>query len=172
MAFNLSSIQKWLSSRPALGVKLWILIVTCVLVFLLIIVILTFICLVCSRRWKRNRNPRSDDREAAIPGQVFTEMNVKEGSGDQFTRQGSVNAQNSIVTDWEHSAGRYSPAALKDGGRRSTFAMEEIALVTDGFSEGNVISIEDYGVNYFGNLADDTKVIVKIFNANNRCVLF
>lgn len=157
-----------------MGVKLWVLIVTSVLVFLLLIVIVTFICHVYCRRRRRKRNRRSDDREAAMPEGVSTEMevNVKKSSDGQVSQQGSETTQNSIVTDLENSAGRYSPAAVKDGSTRSILGLEEIASATDGFSEENVISIEDYGVDYFGNLADDTKVIVKIFNANNRYGLF
>ena len=170
MAFNLVSIETWLSSPTGSGVKLWVLIVICV--FLLLILILTFICQLYCHRRKRNRNCQSEDRETAISGEVSTEIDEKKGSDDQFSRQGSVNIdQYSICTDWEYSAGRYSIAAVKDGHRRSTFALDEIELATDGFSAKNVISIEDYNVDYFGILADDTKVIVKIFNANNRYVL-
>ncbi|XP_022141212.1 probable serine/threonine-protein kinase At1g01540 isoform X2 [Momordica charantia] len=169
MPFNLSSIQKWLSSRTALGVKLWVLIVTSVLVFLLLIVISTFICHVYCRLRRRNRNRRAEDHESAMSGEVLTvmEMNVKKSSDDQFSRQGSETTQNSIVTNLDYSGGRYSPAAVTDERRRIVFGLEEIALATDEFSEENVINIEDYGVDYFGNLADGTKVTVKIFNANN-----
>ncbi|XP_023541481.1 probable serine/threonine-protein kinase At1g01540 [Cucurbita pepo subsp. pepo] len=166
MAFNLVSIETWLSRPTGSGVKLWVLIVICV--FLLLILILTFICQLYCHRRKRNRNCQSEDRETAISEEVSTEIDEKKGSDDQFSRQGSVNIdQYSVCTDWEYSAGRYSIAAVKDGHRRSTFALDEIELATDGFSAKNVISIEDYNVDYFGILADDTKVIVKIFNANN-----
>lgn len=99
-------------------------------------------------------------------------MKVKKGSDHQFSCQGSLTTQHSIVTDWEYSAGQYSPKAFKDRRRRSTFSLEEIDFATDGFNEENLISTEDYGVDYFGNMTDDTKVIIKIFNANYRYVLF
>lgn len=137
--------------------------------FSFFVVILAFIFHIYCRRRRRIRNRRNDDREAVLP---VTEMKVKKGSDHQFSRQGSLTTQHSIVTDWEYSAGRYSPAAFKDRRIRSTFALEEIALATDGFSEENVISIEDFGVDYCGKLADHTQVIVKIFNADNRYVLF
>ncbi|XP_038877439.1 probable serine/threonine-protein kinase At1g01540 isoform X2 [Benincasa hispida] len=169
MPFNSSFVPLWLSSRTALGVKRWVLILTSVFVFLLFAFILAFIFHVSCRGRRRNRNRRNDDREAAISAEVLPEMDmkVKKGSDHQFSRQGSLTTQHSIVTDWEYSAGRYSPAAFTDRRRWSTFALEEIALATNGFSEENTISIEDFSVDYYGNLADDTKVIVKIFNANN-----
>ncbi|XP_011651181.1 probable serine/threonine-protein kinase At1g01540 isoform X2 [Cucumis sativus] len=169
MAFNSSSIPSWLSTRTSFGVKLWVLILTSLLIFLLFVLILTFFFHVYSRRRNRNRNRSrpSNDREAAISAEVRPEMEmkVKKGSDHQFSCQGSLTTQQSIVTDWEYSAGQYSPKAFKDRQRR-TFSLEEIDFATDGFNEENLISIEDFGVDYFGNMTDDTKVIVKIFNAN------
>ncbi|XP_023553164.1 probable serine/threonine-protein kinase At1g01540 [Cucurbita pepo subsp. pepo] len=165
MAFNSSSIHEWLSSRTALGVKLWLLILTSVLVFLLFLVIFTFIFHVCFRQGRRNWNSRGYDREAAISTEM--EMNIKNGSVDRFSRHGSLNIQRSIVTNWEYSAGQYFPAACKDQWRRNIFALDEIVLATNGFSGENVIRIEDFDVDYFGNLVDGSKVIIKIFSANN-----
>lgn len=99
-------------------------------------------------------------------------MNIKNGSVDRFPRHGSLNIQRSIVTNWEYSAGQYFPAACKDQWRRNIFALDEIVLATNGFSGENVIRIEDFDVDYFGNLVDGSKVIIKIFSANNRSVLF
>ncbi|XP_022985101.1 probable serine/threonine-protein kinase At1g01540 [Cucurbita maxima] len=165
MAYNSSSIHEWLSSRTALGVKLWLLILTSVLVFLLFLLILAFIFHVCFRQRRRNWNRPCYDREAAISTEM--EMNIKNGSVDRFSRHGSLNTQRSIVTNWEYSAGQYFPAACKDQWRRNIFALDEIVLATNGFSGENVISIEDFDVDYFGNLVDGSKVIIKIFSANN-----
>ncbi|KAL0548693.1 hypothetical protein IC582_013157 [Cucumis melo] len=170
MSFNSSSIPLWLSTRTSFGVKLWVLILTSLLLFLLFLLILAFIFRVYCRRRNRNwnRNRPNNDPEAAVSAEVRPEMEmkVKKGSDHQFSCQGSLTTQHSIVTDWEYSAGQYSPKAFKDRRRRSTFSLEEIDFATDGFNEENLISTEDYGVDYFGNMTDDTKVIIKIFNAN------
>ncbi|KAJ0099410.1 hypothetical protein Patl1_20214 [Pistacia atlantica] len=177
MAFNAPSPEKKLSKHtPFFGIQVWILIITLIALFLLIILTLLYLCIVFHRRKKSYkprfflpRNPISaktyqnhhfstsslDSRLLSASNNISEiEMNLSQPEF-QMMLSDPCSIKSSLVTDLESIAG------LSERQYGNRCSLKEIALVTNDFSGENMIASGDNGMVYRALLLDNKRVAVK-----------
>ncbi|XP_015571311.2 probable serine/threonine-protein kinase At1g01540 [Ricinus communis] len=177
-----SSLNKNLSTHTSFfGIRLWIILVAFVLLFTALILIVIFISIVylcrqkksksfkphfllpnaisCSNNFRNSYSASSLDRRLLSQRIVEIEMNM--AKLDHHTNlSGTITTQdNNNGADLE-SVARYFPVVF-DAWRGNRFTYHDIEVMTDGFSDENLIGNGDRGVVYRGILLDATRVAVK-----------
>ncbi|KAJ0042871.1 hypothetical protein Pint_17537 [Pistacia integerrima] len=177
MAFNAPSPEKKLSKHtPFFGIQVWILIITLIALFLLIILTILYLCIIFHRRKKSYkprfflpRNPISaktyqnhhfstsslDSRLLSASNNISEiEMNLSKPES-QMMLSDPCSIKSSLVTDLESTAG------LSERQYGNRCSLKEIALVTNDFSGENMIASGDNGMVYRAVLLDNKRVAVK-----------
>ncbi|XP_031266199.1 putative receptor-like protein kinase At2g30940 [Pistacia vera] len=174
---NVSYIKKKLSKHtPFFGIQVWILIITLIALFLLIILTILYLCIIFHRRKKSYkprfflpRNPISaktyqnhhfstsslDSRLLSASNNISEiEMNLSKPEF-QMMLSDPCSIKSSLVTDLESTAG------LSERQYGNRCSLKEIALVTNDFSGENMIASGDNGMVYRAVLLDNKRVAVK-----------
>ncbi|KAJ4834233.1 hypothetical protein Tsubulata_018376 [Turnera subulata] len=175
MSLKSPSLDTKLSKHtPFFGIKLWVLILAAVALFIVLILLFTFLCIIYFRRRNsKSLKPRCSFRlsnpisctnihsphrcssaldKRLLSGRISdVEMNV--AKLDDHT-QGSGGDHVELVAS-------QSAVVLLDARRGNRVALKEIEVVTNGFSDENVIGNGDHGIVYRGILLDTTRVAVK-----------
>ncbi|XP_060202759.1 probable serine/threonine-protein kinase At1g01540 [Lycium barbarum] len=171
MSFNFSSIKLWLSKPTSFfGIKLWIAILTCIVLFFLVAALCITLYIIITRLRRKAHN--------ALNPMVSKDVHTKShNSNYSMSRRllphnaweiemGNGTPEKQVIFSSNQTnmpGARYPHPGVAFDATRSCyqFTLTEIEAATDNFADGNVVACGDYAVVYYGIMFGNTRVAVK-----------
>ncbi|KAL0289578.1 UNVERIFIED_CONTAM: putative serine/threonine-protein kinase [Sesamum angustifolium] len=174
MSFNVSSIKHNLSKPTSIfGLKLWVAIITCIVLALLLVLIFTLVFI--SLKFRRNRKrsakcivsksldnpygPCSMDQRLLSRHGWDIEMSIGTPEKQVMYTDHQRSSNERIYDDTDNVA--VVECMAVETGPVSRYTLMEIESATNGLAYKNVIGSGDFGIVFHGLLMDNTRVAVK-----------
>ena len=147
------------------NLQLWILIAIClVLSFILFSILFYSLCFICHKRKKSHAAHFCIEKPVLSRCSATTEMDRRLLSGVEVNGSGQWCSHASGTTDlesYDSDVGSRVRSVALDHGWGKWYSLEEIEVITNGFSDENVIDSGYSWVVYRGMLLDNRRVAVK-----------
>ncbi|XP_010662681.1 probable serine/threonine-protein kinase At1g01540 [Vitis vinifera] len=147
------------------NLQLWILIAIClVLSFILFSILFYSLCFICHKRKKSHAAHFCIEKPVLSRCSATTEMDRRLLSGVEVNGSGQWCSHASGTTDlesYDSDVGSRVRSVALDHGWGKWYSLEEIEVITNGFSDENVIDSGYSWVVYSGMLLDNRRVAVK-----------
>ncbi|KAK4363032.1 hypothetical protein RND71_018273 [Anisodus tanguticus] len=153
MFFNLSSIKRrFLKPTSFFGIKLWVAILTCIVLFVLVFVLCITLCIIITRRRCKARN--------ILKPMVSKDLHTNSHNSYSMSRRLLPHNGREIETPEKQVIFSNNQANF-DARPSYQFTLTEIETETDSFADENVVACGDYAVVYYGIMFGNTRVCSK-----------